>query len=180
FSVRPFSPSETFSFPRPPQDDAHSRASGIMSGSVVSGSISSAAFFTAEDADGHSPPSPVAPVSSAAAAENPFLDFTEIRPPSASASLESANSTPLHFAPVETIMRPFAPTMADEMGVSPGQEVRIVRRFDDGWAFAEDVESGRQGLIPIDCLRPVEEDLPAFLAKKRLSSYGAGARASAL
>ncbi|KAI0352592.1 hypothetical protein OH77DRAFT_1359444, partial [Trametes cingulata] len=175
FSVRPFSPSETFSFPRPPQDDAHSRASGMMSGSVVSGSIHSAAFFTAEDAPTAESPVAAAPIA-APEAENPFLDFTEVaRPPSASgASLESANtanSTPLHFAPVETIMRPFVPTMDDEMGVVPGQEVRIVRRFDDGWAFAEDVARGAQGLIPIDCLRPVEEDLPAFLAKKRLSSY---------
>lgn len=167
FSVRPFSPSETFSFPRPPQDDARSRASGMMTGSVVSGSISSAAFFTAEDAPEPEP------------AENPFLDFTEVRPASAehSFSAESVASS-VHFAATETIRRPFVPTMDDEMAVVPGQDVRILARFDDGWAHAELLENGTRGLIPIDTLRPVEEALPAFLAKKRLSSYGAR-RASA-
>ncbi|KAI0648182.1 hypothetical protein C8Q79DRAFT_558969 [Trametes meyenii] len=172
FSVRPFSPSETFSFPRPPQDDTHSRASGVVSGSVLgggsvlSGSLSSAAFYTAED----HPPADVEP------SENPFLDFTEVaaRPPSTSTE---ASSPSKHFAPTETIRRPFLPTMEDEMAVTPGQDVHILRRFDDGWALAEVLATGRQGLIPIDCLRAVEEDLPAFLAKKRLSSYDYSARA---
>ncbi|KAI0631969.1 hypothetical protein C8Q77DRAFT_890897 [Trametes polyzona] len=182
FSVRPFSPSETFSFPRPPQDDARSRASGIVGSSIVSGSISSAAFYTAEDQRQSAEHPPLSP------AENPFLDFTEVRPPSPApsssapsvehSSAESANSTAIHFAATETIRRPFVPTMDDEVAVSPGQQVRILRRFDDGWAYAELLGSGTRGLIPIDTLRPVEEDLPAFLAKKRLSSYVGRSRAS--
>ncbi|KZT11865.1 uncharacterized protein LAESUDRAFT_623250, partial [Laetiporus sulphureus 93-53] len=79
--------------------------------------------------------------------------------------------TASHFARVETIRRPFVPTMDDEMSVLPGETVRMLLRFDDGWAYAEKVGSGRRGLIPIDCLRMPEEDLPAFLASKRLSSY---------
>ena len=61
------------------------------------------------------------------------------------------------------------------MAVTAGEEVRILRRFDDGWAVAEKVSGGAsaQGLIPIDCMREVEEALPAFLAKKRISSYRA-------
>ncbi|KAI0662012.1 hypothetical protein C8Q70DRAFT_1051514 [Cubamyces menziesii] len=169
FSVRPFSPSETFSFPRPPQDDATSRASGMPSGSMIcaSSDIHSAAFFTAED---HPASSPVP----AGAEENPFLDFTEIAAAGRPTSTSTESSPLEHFAAVETIRRPFVPTMDDEMAVVPGQEVRILKRFDDGWAFAETVPASRQGLIPIDCLRPVEEDLPAFLAKKRLSSYVPG------
>ena len=72
-----------------------------------------------------------------------------------------------------TIQRPFLPAMEDEMAVAPGEAVRILRRFDDGWAVAEKVAGGQQGLIPIDCLRAPEEELPAFLAKKRISSYRA-------
>ncbi|KAI0700356.1 hypothetical protein C8T65DRAFT_580381 [Cerioporus squamosus] len=156
FSVRPFSPSETFSFPQPPKDDAQSRASEMVSGSVKS-SVLGSAFFTAEEA--YSP---------SAENENPFADFTEVgRPPSAATD----SSVPQHFAPVETIRRPFVPSMNDELAVSPGDEVRILKRFDDGWAVAEKVGAGVQGLIPIDCMRAVEEELPAFLAKKRISSY---------
>ncbi|CDO71661.1 hypothetical protein BN946_scf184915.g5 [Trametes cinnabarina] len=171
FSVRPFSPSETFSFPRPPQDDARSRASEMMTGSIMSASLASAAFFTAEDHPISSPAS--SPEPRLGAEENPFLDFTEIttttgRPPTASTESSA------HFAPIETICRPFVPTMDDEIAVRPGEDVRILKRFDDGWAYAENATTGAQGLIPIDCLRPVEEDLPAFLAKKRLSSYVPG------
>ena len=160
FSVRPFSPSETFSFPKPPQDDAQSRvASEILSASVKS-SRRGSAFYTAEE----SRPTPTDE------AENPFADFTEIvRPPSTSTD----NSVPQHFAPVEMIQRPFVPSMDDEMAVKPGDEVRILKRFDDGWAVAEKLGKNEQGLIPIDCMRPVEEELPAFLAKKRISSYRA-------
>ncbi|KAJ2986219.1 hypothetical protein NUW54_g9859 [Trametes sanguinea] len=107
------------------------------------------------------------------ARRTPSSDFTEIaaaagRPPTASSESSA------HFAPVEMIRRPFVPTMDDEMAVNPGENVRIIKRFDDGWAYAENANTGMQGLIPIDCLRPIEEDLPAFLAKKRLSSYVPG------
>ncbi|OSD07343.1 hypothetical protein PYCCODRAFT_1422105 [Trametes coccinea BRFM310] len=171
FSVRPFSPSETFSFPRPPQDDAHSRASGMMSGSVVSGSVMSAAFFTAEDHPISSPAS--SPEPRLGPEENPFLDFTEIAAAAGRPTTASSEGS-AHFSPVEMIRRPFVPTMDDEMAVNPGENVRIIKRFDDGWAYAENTSTGMQGLIPIDCLRPIEEDLPAFLAKKRLSSYVPG------
>ena len=39
--------------------------------------------------------------------------------------------------------------------------------------MAENVATGAQGHIPIDCLRAPQEELPAFLAKKRISSYRA-------
>ena len=65
------------------------------------------------------------------------------------------------------------------MAVNVGDQVRVIRRFDDGWAVAANEATGAQGLIPIDCMRAVEEDLPAFLAKKRISSY-VGPRASVL
>ena len=132
-------------------------ASEILSSSVKS-SRSGSAYFTADTPTAEN--------------ENPFADFTEIvaaRPPSAS----TENSVPQHFAPVEVIRRPFVPSMDDELAVKPGDEVRILKRFDDGWAVAEKIGAGVQGLIPIDCMRDVEEELPAFLAKKRISSYRA-------
>jgi len=116
------------------------------------------------------------------ASENPFADFVSIPDHTslddrltAESLLSVDTETASHFAVVETIRRPFVPTMDDEMTAAPGEQVRMLRRFDDGWAYAEKVPTGRRGLIPIDCLRLPEEDLPAFLAAKRLSSYrGAG------
>ena len=164
FSVRPFSPSERWSFPKPPSArasvaDKHTSSSGLLS-------------VKSTFAD-------------ASPAENPFADFTEIaaaitvRPDTAHSDASSALSS--RFETVETIRRQFLPSMEDEMAVTAGEEVRILRRFDDGWAVAEKVATGAQGLIPIDCLRAPEEELPAFLAKKRISSYrgGISMRASA-
>ena len=61
------------------------------------------------------------------------------------------------------------------MAVAPGDQVRIRRRFDDGWAYAEKLSGEARGLFPIDCLRSQDQDLSSFLAAKRLSSY-AGAQ----
>jgi len=36
---------------------------------------------------------------------------------------------------------------------------------------AESTGMVRRGLIPVDCFRQVGEDIPAFLAGKRVSSY---------
>ena len=63
------------------------------------------------------------------------------------------------------------PTLDDELRVDPGDAVRVVRRFDDGWAYAENRNSGLRGLFPIDCLRDADQDLPEFLAAKHLDGY---------
>ena len=56
----------------------------------------------------------------------------------------------------------------------PGDAVRVVQPFNDGWAFVEQIQGiwkGSQGLIPIDCLKESGQDLPAFLAARRVSSH---------
>jgi hypothetical protein len=77
----------------------------------------------------------------------------------------------------ETISRPFAPTLDDEISVAPGDQVLVLKVFDDGWAFVEkqgrSLDHNERGLIPVDCLREAGQALPAFLAQKRVSSYGA-------
>ncbi|KZT73951.1 hypothetical protein DAEQUDRAFT_661785 [Daedalea quercina L-15889] len=129
-SVRPFSPSDLWQFPKPPHDKRRSRPpTRVVSPESAEMEVDA---LTAESAD---------------------------------------TETASHFARVETIRRPFEPALEDEMGVVPGERVRMLQRFPDGWAYAEKVGSRRRGIIPIDCLRTPEEDLPAFLASKRLSSY---------
>jgi len=84
------------------------------------------------------------------------------------------------FEEYETIRRHFNPTLVDELEVKPGDRVRILQTFDDGWAMAERqplLISGQQigvpgtGLIPIDCLREPGQDLQSFVAEKRVSNY---------
>ncbi|EED77878.1 predicted protein [Postia placenta Mad-698-R] len=168
-SVRPFTPSEAWEFPKPPSDAAawddsdarRSRASThatmITPDSLLGSTVESSTYATAP--------------------ENPFADPASVcngegEGEDDGRTVESADAeTASHFATVEVIRRPFVPTMDDEMAAAPGERVRMLRRFDDGWAYAEKVPRGRRGLIPIDCLRMPEEELPAFLAAKRLSSY---------
>lgn len=114
-SVRPFTPSESWAFPKPPL-----------------------------------PSSTTPPPTSM---QDPFTELSGI----------------------ETIKRPFAPTMHDELSVVPGDRIRILNTYDDGWAMVEkiDVASDKAiGLIPIDCLRSTGEELSTFITSKRLSSYG--------
>ncbi|OBZ71280.1 hypothetical protein A0H81_08681 [Grifola frondosa] len=161
FSVRPFSPSESWSFPKPPKADAQSRVTSVCAPPPASPveSLARSEYGTARE---HPSPEP----------DNPFSDSARVDHAARTESaLSTDTETATHFAKVETISRPFVPTMDDEMAVVAGEQVRMLRRFDDGWAYAEKVLTLRRGLIPIDCLRDVGEDLPAFLAKKRLSSY---------
>jgi hypothetical protein len=84
------------------------------------------------------------------------------------------------FAEIETVQRPFVPTLSDELPVVIGDRVKVIKVFDDGWAMVQkNVEEAgsspirskpQSGLIPIDCMRAVGQDLPAFLSEKRVSS----------
>ncbi|KAI1793314.1 hypothetical protein LXA43DRAFT_237529 [Ganoderma leucocontextum] len=159
-SVRPFSPTESWSFPKPPKDDESGRlASQIRSGSIANSSQSSGSF------PAEKPQNPVAVAENPfAEPENPFADPT---------SVSSPESAVVPFTAIETIRRPFVPSMHDEMAVNVGDQVRVVRRFDDGWVVAQNVSTGAQGLVPLDRMRDDEKEVPApaFLARKRVSSY---------
>ena len=162
-SVRPFSPTESWAFPKPPQGDESVRlVSQIRSGSVTNSSQShESPGFPAENLRG---PSAVAE-NPFAEPENPFAD-----PASAVAWPESPT---VPSAVVETVRRAFVPSMPDEMAVDVGDLVRVVRQFDDGWAVVQNAGTDAQGLVPLDRIHDDEKGAsgPAFLAKKRVSSY---------
>ncbi|KAG6376850.1 hypothetical protein JVT61DRAFT_876 [Boletus reticuloceps] len=175
-SVRPFSPSESFAFPKPPP-------SSTVDSFFISGT-----------------PGPASPRSSAATLVHlttPSRAFMTDFPPTISTSLRHQTSTPSlalspfvtapnpsldpfadpvrpEFSVVEVIRRPFAPTLDDELAVQPGDRVHVFQVFDDGWAFVEGLSSTaserhERGLIPVDCFRQVNQALPSFLAEKRVS-----------
>lgn len=164
-SVRPFSPSELYSFPKPPPDTNAER------GSVFSYLQSNGLDEHEDNTQTSTGTSPTEPPSGADA--NPFAD-----PTPAEAAPHS------NFAEIEMIRRPFVPKLQDELIVAVGDSVRIVQMFDDGWAMvqkvpppadkkgkARAVDESDQGLIPIDCLRDVDQALPEFIAQKRVSGY---------
>ncbi|KIP08923.1 hypothetical protein PHLGIDRAFT_38726, partial [Phlebiopsis gigantea 11061_1 CR5-6] len=137
-SVRPFSPSERWSFPKPP-----SLTSAGYSG-VVAFQPPRRTISTSPAADGHT---------------------------TAETFVTADTDAAAHFRAVETVRRAYVPVRADELALAPGESVRVMRRFDDGWAYAENLSRGSRGLFPIDCLRMADQDLDTFLAEKRLGAY---------
>jgi hypothetical protein len=110
-------------------------------------------------------------------AKDPFAD--PILPP------EPTTPSSVHpeFMEVESIKRPFIPTLEDEVPTEVGDKVKILKMFDDGWALVEknpyygppSLKGKRRepekGLIPIDCFRDHGLDVSKFIASKRVSSY---------
>ncbi|RXW22296.1 hypothetical protein EST38_g3554 [Candolleomyces aberdarensis] len=124
--------------------------------------------------------------SSANSIPNPFLDS----PGSHTSDLSIPNSfapNPFDdqqalasvgkFAEVEIVRRPFQPTLADELQVAVNDRVAVLEVFDDGWATVQKLQDGpsgsaqQKGLIPIACLREVNQDLSSFLNTKVVPSY---------
>jgi hypothetical protein len=165
-SVSPFSPTESYAFPRPPSDTNANR------GSVSSCSQSNGFGEPEDNFQTSMAASPTLHLSGADA--NPFAD-----PTPAETAMQS------DFAEIQVIRRLFIPQLQDELLVAAGDSVRIVQMFDDGWAMVQKippladkkgkarvVDESDQGLIPIDCLREADQTLPEFVAQlKRVSGY---------
>ncbi|KAG1791878.1 uncharacterized protein HD556DRAFT_1240001 [Suillus plorans] len=174
-SVRPFSPSESFAFPRPPPPcpNQAQRASSVSASHDLVALLSSAATVVQI----HSPP----PIFNSDLLPSATASSFLLSPPSG--SLTTIPGTPPNpFADpakpeFETIHRPFIPTLDDEVSVAPGDQVLVLKVFDDGWAFIEKqcgfLDDNEKGLIPVDCLREAGQALPVFLSQKRVSGYQA-------
>ncbi|KAH0586781.1 hypothetical protein J132_04258 [Termitomyces sp. J132] len=159
-SVRPFSPSESFAFPMPPKTQSGDWSSSRpMSTATVHSTSRSLTNGTV-----------VVP----ALPPNPFVDpFNPFSDPV---------SPTVEFAEVESIKRPFISTRHDELTVITADSVKVLRLFDDGWAFVEKLPAfediltheGKniraQGFIPVDCFRAAGQDLSTCFSEKRVSS----------
>lgn len=55
-----------------------------------------------------------------------------------------------------TVRRPFAPSLPDELYVTPGQLVTIEEMFDDGWNLVKAAD-GARGLVPLACFDEVDQ-----------------------
>jgi len=177
-----FSPHESFAFPKPPSPivDRISRHS--------TSTWTVAATMRRPNSDDSYLPAPDVLRSPAVEtltgadpfAANPFSDnnpFDDHHTPAAQAIAPTA------FAEKEAIRRHFRRNLQDEITVNSGEFVRVLKTFDDGWAYVvktpamgsageDDVpDGGTKGLIPIDCLREPGQDLPAFISANRLSDY---------
>jgi len=177
-SVRPFSPSESFAFPKPPAPPSSNVDSFPISETQGFSSPQSSATTLVHLS---TPPRalmtdlPPAPVPTSL---HPQISTPDVTLPPRIAANQSidpfADPAEREFSDVGVIRRPFAPSLDDELAVHPGDRTRLLRIFDDGWAFVQKLggtEGGRheRGLVPVDCFREVDQALPAFLAEKRVN-----------
>jgi hypothetical protein len=168
-SVRPFSPSESFAFPKPPEPVAAgsgptyvasglsrptSNATSVTSAAidVLSGRLSLPTFTPLVMPHIIKSPSPITvPTIDPFTDNNPFEDPT---------TPVIDNSTQLD---VKVVRCSFVPALPDELKVRLDDHVRVLHTFDDGWGLVEKVASdgseNESGLIPMDCLRKSEEDI---------------------
>jgi len=58
-----------------------------------------------------------------------------------------------------TVTYEFIPGMPDELPIVAGEVVRVLSEYDDGWALCAN-ESGRQGMVPLECL-DIDESMGA-------------------
>jgi hypothetical protein len=175
-------PSESFSFLQPPLSPSQAAGTGGGGTTVeLDGQTQSSKSLRSDL-------SPIITFSSPTTANsNPFSDPTPSPATSGVSSSRFADQPPAKtettaklgspIAYTTPILRPFTPTLHDEIAVSVGDVVRVSKVFDDGWVLVEKdpieingsqkgKKSVRQGLIPVDCLKDAEGALPGWLGEK--------------
>ena len=168
-SVRPFSPSESFAFPKPPEP----AGSGPASVSGTSQRTRSQRSATSAGAISDPPglpslptftplivPHTIKPPSPMPAPIDPFKDNNPFDDPSTTPVINGSGDSD-----IQVVHRPFVPTLPDELNVVLDDCVRVMHRFDDGWGLVERIErdgqgerNGEMGLIPMACLRKRDEE----------------------
>lgn len=103
---------------------------------------------------------------------SPTPSLAVVPPPSENAH-PTSNAPDPHVSYIPAIMqRPFIRSLPDELPTSVGEQVGIVREYDDGWTFCVTLnEVGapiEQGMVPSECL----EKLPANSVTQKPSVSG--------
>ena len=94
-------------------------------------------------------PSTSLPLSSSASTNTDrSVDSSPISPKVLTHSLNSDLRTPNKV----TVMYTFVPHLPDELPVKIGDQLRVIREFDDGWALCVTIAHGKQGMVPVECL----------------------------
>ncbi|EEB98684.1 hypothetical protein MPER_01764 [Moniliophthora perniciosa FA553] len=151
-SVRPFSPTESFMFPKPPSDSLATDHRG----STISNRQSNIAI-TAQSAY------------SGVLDGNPFVDPV-VQP-------QFAEAEPIRRPFLPSRDDEIAVVTGEKVNVLQVFDdgwvaVQKVSHYSDTKGKGKALEGG-PGLIPVDCLREASQELPDFLRSKRVSMYGA-------
>ncbi|KAJ1649514.1 hypothetical protein IWQ61_009427 [Dispira simplex] len=79
--------------------------------------------------------------------------------PGALAAVAAANGSVQSFEPVQCrAIYPFIPRMDDELQLTQGDVLLLLKIFDDGWAVANNLTTGQEGAVPLVCVTPYQPD----------------------
>ncbi|KAJ3081863.1 Sorbin and SH3 domain-containing protein 2 [Rhizoclosmatium hyalinum] len=71
----------------------------------------------------------------------------------------------------EIVMTDFKPERDDEVALRVGDTIQVTERFDDGWCYGKNLNTGKEGYLPQDCLASFFDPKSASGPKKqRMSS----------
>ncbi|KAJ2915903.1 hypothetical protein MD484_g4515, partial [Candolleomyces efflorescens] len=173
-NVNPFqaSSSERFAFPKPPSDISSDRKSGVSSSSLASTSRPISSDTNTDARTYRTPdtsPSPPEHQNLPAINADPFADeivgparstSSHTTDPFSDSTVSASHETSGEGAIFAEVLRPFTRSMPDELTVRPGDQVKVLQVFDDGWAVVDMVPSSspagvryERGLVPLGCLR---------------------------
>jgi len=84
----------------------------------------------------------------------------------------------LPFNPYDAlVVSTYLTALGDELRISLGESVRVLKEFSDGWCYSENGR-GELGVVPIACLRPSHMALRLTVPGRDLefdrSSFGRG------
>jgi len=78
---------------------------------------------------------------------------------SSAPSLNSVTGAQIMTGAMVVVGRTFVPSLPDELSIQTGEQVRIIMKFDDGWAHVERLRSGagvENGVVPVECLEMLQ------------------------
>ncbi|RXW21359.1 hypothetical protein EST38_g4509 [Candolleomyces aberdarensis] len=173
-NANPFDPSpELFAFPKPPSDLSSDRKSGYSSSSVATTTRPLSRATNTDSRNYHTPdtsPSPPEHQDLPAINADPFADgiagmahstSSHTTDPFSDSTVSTSHETSGEGVVFAEVLRPFTRSMPDELTVRPGDQVKVVQIFDDGWAVVDmpvppsssSEARYERGLVPLGCLR---------------------------
>jgi hypothetical protein len=60
-----------------------------------------------------------------------------------------------------TVIHPYESSMQDELNIVPGDQIILIKEFDDGWAQGKHIQTGKEGVFPMICVESSSYDHPS-------------------
>lgn len=91
--------------------------------------------------------------------------------PPVQATSPSKSTTSAQKADFTVVVRTFIPSLPDELNITTGEHIRVLTRYDDGWALCSNMRN-EQGVVPLECLQRAGKTAALQLQPQSEFGYG--------